>query len=251
MSTVTIAILAVLIFAAAVLYSAVGHAGSSAYLTVMALLGVPSEVMKPTALTLNILVALITTIKFYRAGYFCWTLFFPFAITSIPCSFIGGYLTLPASFYNPITGSTLLVVAYKLFQTKNDNIQHNQALPWLAALVSGAAIGLLSGVTGIGGGVFLSPLLLLMRWADPHQAAGVSAAFILVNSSAGLLGHLSSVPRLPSYIVLWAPCAIAGGFIGAEYGSKIRSKILQRLLAVLLTIAGLKLVFFNFYQNPN
>lgn len=242
MSTATIAILGALIFAAAVLYSAVGHAGSSAYLTAMALLGVPSAVMKPTALTLNILVALITTVKFYRAGYFSWSLFLPFAIASVPCAFIGGYLTLPATFYNPITGSALLVAAYKLFWTKNDVIQPQQAIPWLAALVAGGAIGLLSGVTGVGGGIFLSPLLLLMRWADPRQSAGISAAFILVNSSAGLLGHLASVPRLPSYIILWAPCAIAGGFIGAEYGSKVKSAILQRLLSVLLVVAGLKLL---------
>lgn len=242
MSTATISILTVLIFAAAALYSSVGYAGSSGYLTAMALLGVPPEVMKPTALTLNILVALITTVKFYRAGYFSWSLFLPFAIASVPCSFIGGSLNLPASLYNPITGTALIVAAYKLFQTRETVVQPQSTIPCLAALIAGAAIGLVSGLTGVGGGIFLSPLLLLMRWADLRQSAGISAAFILVNSCAGLLGHLSSVPQLPRYILFWVPSAIAGGLVGAEYGSKqIKSTTLQRLLSVLLLVAGLKL----------
>jgi len=239
----TILILAVLIFAAAVLYSSVGHAGSSGYLTIMALMGVTPAVMKPTALTLNILVAAIATVKFYRAGYFSWALFSPLAIASIPCSFIGGYLTLPASIYNPITGGALLVAAYKLFRTHHTTTATSQAIPLLAALLSGTAIGFLSGVTGIGGGIFLSPLLLLMGWADPRQSAGISAAFILVNSIAGLLGHLSHTTLLPKTIIFWAPSAIIGGFIGAEYGSKHKSANLQQLLSILLVIAGLKLLF--------
>lgn len=239
----TILILAVLIFVAAMLYSSVGHAGSSGYLTIMALMGIAPEVMKPTALTLNILVAVIATVKFYRAGYFSWSLFLPLAIASIPCSFIGGYLTLPAAFYNPITGSALLVAAYKLFRTHHIIAVTHQAIPLFAALSSGAAIGFLSGVTGIGGGIFLSPLLLLMGWADPCQSAGISAAFILVNSTAGLLGHLSHAALLPKAIVFWAPSAILGGFIGAEYGSKHKNANLQRLLSILLVVAGLKLLF--------
>lgn len=230
----TIFILAVLIFAAAVLYSSVGHAGSSGYLTIMALMGVAPEVMKPTALTLNILVAVIATVKFYRAGYFCWSLFLPLAIASVPCSFIGGYLTLPDAFYNPITGSALLVAAYKLFRTHHTVTVTHRAIPLFAALLSGAGIGFLSGVTGIGGGIFLSLLLLLMGWANPPQSAGVSAA--------GLLGHLLHTALLPKAIMFWAPSAIVGGFIGAGYGSKHNAN-LQRLLSILLVVAGLKLLF--------
>lgn len=234
--------LTILIFAAALLYSSVGHGGSSGYLAAMALLGIAPDVMKPTALVLNILVATIVTVKFYRAGWFQGPLFWPFAIASIPLSFLGGSLSLPSTFYKPIVGIVLIYAAYRLFRTSQIDTPIIAKAPLPAALASGGSIGLLSGLTGVGGGIFLSPLMLLMGWASPKSTAGVSAAFILVNSIAGLLGHLSSVKSLPSAIPLWAIAAVMGGYWGAEYGSKrLGNVILKRLLAIVLAIAGLKM----------
>jgi hypothetical protein len=245
MTPLTLAALTLLIFVAAMLYSSVGHAGASGYLAAMALFGVAPAVMKPTALTLNILVATIATVKFYRAGCFSWRLLWPFAVTSIPCAFIGGYITLSGHAYKTIVGIILLFAAYRLFRIAHKATDHREVkpIPRWAALLSGAVIGLLSGLTGTGGGIFLSPLLLFMGWAETRQSSGLSAAFILANSIAGLLGNISSVGALPSSIFAFAPAAIIGGFIGAEYGSKhIAGANLQRLLACVLIIAGLKLV---------
>lgn len=246
MTPLTVAALALLIFAAAMLYSSVGHAGASGYLAAMALFGVAPAVMKPTALTLNILVATIATIKFYRAGCFSWRLLWPFAVVSIPCAFIGGYITLPGHAYKTIVGIILLFAAYRLFRVAHKATEQTEVkpIPLWAALLSGAIIGLLAGLTGTGGGIFLSPLLLFMGWAETRQSSGLSAAFILANSIAGLLGNVSSVGALPSSIFVFAPAAIIGGFIGAEYGSKhIAGANLRRLLAIVLIIAGLKLIF--------
>jgi hypothetical protein len=245
LTTLTIASLTVLILVAALLYSSVGHAGASGYLAAMALLGIAPDVMKPTALVLNILVATIATIKFYRAGCFSWSIFLPFAITSIPLSFIGGSISLPSYLYKPIVGLILLYAAYRLFRV---NSAHGaieiKSIPLWSALLSGAGIGLLSGLTGTGGGIFLSPLLLFMGWAETRQTSGVSAAFILANSIAGLFGNLASTAYLPSSIPVWAGAAIIGGFVGAEYGSKRLGNVtLRRLLAVVLVIAGLKMIF--------
>ncbi len=246
MEPLTIALLALFIFALALLYSSVGHAGASGYLAAMALFGVAPAVMKPTALTLNILVATIATVKFYRAGRLSWRLLLPFAAASIPFAFVGGYITLPGHWYKTVVGVVLLCAAYRLFRVAHEASEQTEVkrVPLWAALVSGAGIGLLAGLTGTGGGIFLSPLLLLMGWAETRQAAGVSAAFILVNSTAGLLGNVSSIGVLPGSILVFAPAAIVGGLIGAEYGSKrIAGANLRRLLAVVLVIAGLKLIF--------
>lgn len=246
MTITTTVLLALLILVAALLYSAVGHAGASGYLAAMALLGVAPAVMKPTALTLNILVATITTVKFYRARCFSFSLLWPFAVASIPCSFIGGYITLPGHIYKAVVGVILLFAAYKLIRAAHQVVEQATVkdIPRWAALLSGAVIGLLSGLTGTGGGIFLSPLLLLMGWAETRQSSGLSAAFILVNSIAGLLGNISSVGALPSSFFVFAPAAIVGGYIGAEYGSKrIATARLRQLLAAVLIIAGLKLIF--------
>jgi hypothetical protein len=245
LTTFTVSALTALIFIAALLYSSVGHAGASGYLAAMALLGIAPDVMKPTALVLNILVATIATIKFYRAGCFSWSIFFPFAIASIPFSFIGGAITLPSHLYKPIVGFLLLYAAYRLFRVNSIHTASEvKPIPLWLALASGAGIGLLSGLTGTGGGIFLSPLLLFMGWAETRQTSGVSAAFILGNSIAGLLGQFSSIAILPSAIPIWAIAAGVGGFIGSEYGSKRLGNItLRRLLAAVLVIAGLKMIF--------
>jgi len=245
MGTFAASSLAILMFFAALLYSSVGHAGASGYLAVMAIFGIPPEVMRPTALALNILVATITTIKFFRVGAFSWKILLPFALGSIPFAFIGGSLTLPGYLYKPIVGLVLLYAAYWLFRANNssETIAINP-LPFWAGVLSGVAIGFLSGLTGVGGGIFISPLLLFMNWAQVRETAGISAAFILVNSIAGLLGNLASVAQLPNVIVYWAPAVIIGGYIGAEYGSqRFGSLTLKRLLAVVLIVAGLKMMF--------
>ena len=245
MTPLTLCILALLIFVGALLYSSVGHAGASGYLAAMALVGVSAVVMKPTALTLNILVASIATVKFHRAGYFSFRLLLPFALTSIPFAFLGGYLTLPGHWYKTLVGVILLFAAYKLFRNASKATEHADVrpIPLWAGLLCGAVIGMLAGLTGTGGGIFLSPLLLLMGWAETRQTAGVSAAFILVNSIAGLLGNVSSIGSLPGFIFVLAPAAILGGFIGAEFGSKrLASANVRRLLALVLIVAGCKLM---------
>jgi uncharacterized protein len=232
------------IFVAAILYSSVGHGGASGYLAAMALFGVAPAVMKPTALVLNIIVAAIATLKFYRAGYFNRSLFIPFAIGSMPCAFIGGSIVVPTHLYKPILGFVLLYAAARLglFKTSNEAQPPQPISPYLAVGL-GMAIGLLSGLTGVGGGIFLSPLLLMMGWAKIPQAASVSAAFILVNSIAGLLGYLTKLPALPANLWLWSIVAAIGGWLGAEYGSnKIGNQRLGQLLAVVLAIAGIKLI---------
>lgn len=245
MTPLTVALLAALIFAVALLYSTVGHAGASGYLAAMALFGVAPAVMKPTALTLNVLVSLVAATKFYRAGFFSWRVFWPFALTSIPASFIGGSLTLPGHIYKLIVGVVLLYSALRLFliAKRPDREKPNQAPLWIA-LTFGAALGLLSGLTGVGGGIFLSPLLLLMGWAKTKETAAVSAVFILVNSTAGLLGHVSAVASVPRAIFFWAPLAVIGGWIGSELGTrKLPVPQIRQWLAVVLILAGLKLIF--------
>ena len=240
----TIAI-ALLFLLGAALYSSVGHGGASSYLAVMGLFSLSPEVMKPTALSLNILVAAVATIKFYRARLFKWELFWPFAIASIPAAFIGGAIVLPARWYKILVGIVLLYAAVWMFRSSLRATQREpQTPPLWAAIVSGLLIGFLSGLTGVGGGIFLSPLLLYMGWAETRATSAVAAAFILVNSIAGLLGHLSSVSQLPPNIPIWAIAVVIGGWIGATYGSRrAPTAVLRQLLSLVLIVAGLKLAF--------
>ena len=209
----------------------------------MAIFGVTPDVMKPAALVLNILVAAIATVKFYRAGCFSWPMFWPFAIGSVPLAFIGGVISLPGYLYKPVVGVVLFYAAYRLL-TPNSVPTNEQlkSVPIGWALALGIGIGLLSGLTGVGGGIFLSPVLLFMRWAEARQTAGISAPFILLNSIAGLSGHLFSIPTLPNAIPVWAVAAIVGGYIGADYGSRRFGNLtIKRLLAAVLVVAGLKM----------
>ncbi len=238
-------LIAALIFFVALLYSTVGHAGASGYLAAMALFGISPLVMKPTALVLNILVAVIGTIRFYRAGFFSWRVFWPFVIASIPASFIGGSLTLPVPIYKSIVGVVLLYSAVRLFYSANRGDKTEATPPPIfLALIIGAAIGLLSGLTGVGGGIFLSPVLLLMNWAKTKETSGVAVAFILVNSIAGLLGHVSSVALVPFQIFYWAPAAIIGGWIGTILGTRVLPIAgIRRWLSIVLVVAGGKLLW--------
>jgi hypothetical protein len=237
--------LCALIFVAALLYSMVGHAGASGYLAAMALYGLAPAVMKPTALTLNILVATVGTIQFARAGHFSWRLFWPFALGSVPLAFLGGALAVPIPVYKTILGVVLLFAAWRLFvSAPRAESAPTRDVPRPLAVTSGAGIGFLAGITGVGGGIFLSPVMLLMRWADAKKTAAVSVAFILVNSIAGLLGHLSSVRTLPREIGPLAAVALLGGIIGSTLGSRrLPSPALRRMLAIVLVVAAVKLIF--------
>ncbi len=239
-------VLAALIFVMAVLYSSVGHGGASGYLAAMALMGVSAAVMKPSALVLNVLVSTIATIRFGQAGWFSWRTFLPFAVSSIPFAYLGGGVQLSASLHKQIVGVVLIYAAIRLwFGARRLEESHTvKAVPMALALACGAVLGFLSGLVGVGGGIFLSPLLLLAGWADVKQASAIAAAFILVNSVAGLAGAWSSVMVLPTGIYAWGAAAIIGGLIGAEMGSRrFASVTLRRVLAVVLVVASYKLIF--------
>ena len=239
-------IIAILFFVGAALYASVGHGGASSYLAIMGLFSLAPDVMKPTALALNILVASVATYKFYRAGLFSWRLFWPFAAASIPAAFVGGAVMLPARWYEIIVGVVLLYAAVWMFRSALRPIsKETHSPPLWAAVMAGLAIGFLSGLTGVGGGIFLSPLLLSMGWAETRPTSGVAAPFILVNSIAGLLGHIASVSQLPPNVPVWGAAALIGGWIGAGYGSKRAPvPVLRQLLSLVLVVAGVKLIFY-------
>jgi len=244
-----IVVLALAFFGAALLYASVGHAGASGYLAAMALLGVAPATMRPTALALNILVASIVTIRFHLAGHIRWRPLVPFVIASIPMAFVGGALVLPGSVYKPLVGLILLLAAFQLLRTAASSAATDErpaAIPFIPAAIAGAGIGLLSGLTGTGGGIFLTPLILFAGWAEARVAAGISAAFILVNSVSGLLGNVSSVRALPPELPIWLLAVAVGGLIGAELGARrLGTPALRRALAVVLVVAGLKLIFLG------
>jgi uncharacterized protein len=226
----------------AFLYSSVGHAGASGYIAVMTLAGLAPETVKPAALTLNVLVSCLATWQFQRAGHFRWGLFWPFALLAVPCAFAGGYLSLPSAAFRLLVGLVLLASAARLLmRPAPDGDTRAPSRP--LAMGAGAGLGLLAGLTGTGGGIFLTPLLLLMRWARTKEAAAVSAAFILANSVAGLLGHVAARQALPGVAVPLAAAALAGGAAGSYLGSRrFEPLVIKRLLAAVLLIAGLKLV---------
>ena len=237
--------LTILIFLIATLYASVGLGGGSGYIAIMGLFNIDPVVMKPTALALNILVTTIGTFKYSRAGYFSWKLFFPFAITSIPFAFLGGRLNLNSDLYKGLVGFLLLYAAIRLFTTARAVDDKNIASPPLwAALLSGALIGFVAGVTGVGGAIFLSPLILLMGWATVKETAGLATVFVLVNSISGLIGHWSCTFTFPPKILYWSIAVIIGGWIGAEYGSrKLPSPLIRQVLAGILLLGAIKMLF--------
>ena len=236
-------LLTLLIFLAALLYASVGHGGASGYLAAMALFNTPPSVMKPTALVLNLVVAGVGTVRYLRAGCFSWNLFWPFAMVSIPSAFLGGMCKLDPHTYKMILGLVLLFAAFRLAMNQPRATVEPKPIILALALAFGAVIGFVSGLVAVGGGIFLSPLLLFLGWANMRQTAGISAAFILVNSAAGLLGHWQSVQALPREILWWAPAALLGGLLGAELGSRrLTPMVMRRLLAAVLVVAGAKML---------
>lgn len=243
---VVIALLAVGMLVAAFGYASVGHGGASAYLAAMAFAGVAPQEMRPTALALNIVVSAIATYKFQRAGHFRWRLFWPFAVVSVPLAFVGGAITLPGQAYRVLVGAVLLYAAWQLWRSgrAGDEIRAVHEPPIPLAMAIGAAMGLLAGLTGVGGGIFLSPLLLMLGWAGTKQTSAVAAPFILVNSIAGLAAGLAATSAsLPGHLWLLAVAVLVGGWLGAEYGSRqFANPVVRRVLGVVLALAGGKLV---------
>ncbi|MBL8203831.1 MAG: sulfite exporter TauE/SafE family protein [Blastocatellia bacterium] len=228
----------------AFLYSAVGHAGASGYIATMTLFGLAPAVIKPSALVLNILVASLTAYQFWRAGHFSWPLFWPFAVLSVPLAFLGGYINLPTQWFKVLVGLVLLYSAARFFFEPKTEEQLTTPPSKPVALFTGAGIGLLSGLTGTGGGIFLTPLMIFFRWSKTKTASAVSALFILVNSISGLLGNISSTKQLPLFAVPVVIAALVGGAAGSYLGSqRLSVTLIKKLLAVVLLIAGGKLVF--------
>lgn len=226
----------------AFLYSSVGHAGASGYIAVMTLFGLAPAEIKPTAYILNILVASIGSWQFYRAGHFRWELFWPFAICSAPLAFLGGLWNLPAQLFKIAVGVVLLFSAARFLYDPKDATDVRPPSRGLS-LIIGGVLGLLSGLTGTGGGIFLTPLMIVMRWATTKTAAATSVVFILVNSIAGLLGNVTATRAIPSFAFVLLIAALAGGSVGSYLGSRrFSAPAIKRLLAAVLIIAGFKLI---------
>ena len=241
-----VALLAAGMLVAAFGYASVGHGGASAYIAAMALVGIAPAEMRPIALLLNILVSSLGTWKFYRAGYFRWRLLWPFAVVSIPMAYLGGAITLPGQAYKILVGGVLLYAAWQLWRSGKggEEMREVREPPLLWAMLIGGAMGVLAGLTGVGGGIFLSPLLLMLGWAGTKQTSAVAAPFILVNSLSGLAAvFIAKSAALPTYVWFLVPAVLIGGWLGAEFGSRrFANPVVRRVLAIVLALAGAKMI---------
>jgi uncharacterized protein len=230
-------------FTAALLYSSVGHGGASGYLAVMALVGFAPTSMRSCALVMNVAVASIAWVSFYRAGHFRMQQFWPLVLLAVPCAYLGGQHQLPAAIYQLVLGLVLLVAALFLLKPTRDQMQQRN-LPPVLALPVGAGLGGLAGLTGVGGGIFLSPLLIFGRFASAKQAGALAAGFIVLNSLAGLLAQSNSLSSLPRALPLWVIAAACGGLLGSRAGAFwLNSPWVKRLLALVLLVAAVKLLW--------
>jgi uncharacterized membrane protein YfcA len=241
----TVIALCILFALGAALYSSVGHGGASAYIATMALFSVAPEAMKPTALALNLLVAGFGTWRYARRGLTNWKLVLAFALTATPAAFIGGGIHLPAAYYKPLVGILLWASAARLLWRPRQLADRPVMPPpsWLT-LPAGAVLGVLAGLTGTGGGIFLSPLIILNAWEEPRHTSGVVAAFILLNSIAGLAGNVASIGSLPRELPLFLVAVGAGAVMGTWLGvERLPRPWLLRTLGAVLLVAGSKLLF--------
>lgn len=241
-------ILAFLLLLVATLYSSVGHAGASGYIAAMALLGMAPEQIRPTALALNLLVGGIGLLRFWRNGHVRWRNVLPFVLASAPAAFFAAQVKLPRDSYSMLLGLVLLVAAIGVFRhaasaEKDDALAQGRRVPWLPGLVVGGGIGILSGLTGTGGAIFLTPLLLFAHWMPTREASGTSVAFVWINSLTALAGLLHSTGTLPSALPAWLAAVAVGALIGTQLGLKwVPVRGLRYLLAVVLVIAAGKLL---------
>ena len=229
------------LFLGAILYTSVGHAGASAYIAVMTLFDLPPVVIKPTALTLNIFVSSYTSFRYIKSKFFNRALFFYLIIGSIPAAFVGGHINLPSNIYKPIIGVLLILSGIRfLLQALQSDKAHRSVHRPLAVFI-GACVGLLSGITGTGGGIFLSPLIIWLGWVSVKEASGTVAAFIFVNSISGLLGNIESTASLPHELPVFLIAVLLGAFIGTRFGiARFSSVGIKRALGFVLLIAGAK-----------
>jgi uncharacterized membrane protein YfcA len=243
MPELSVLLLAACMFLGAALYTSVGHAGASAYIALMALFGVAPAVMRPTALALNILVASFTSFRYYNAGLFRWRTLWPFLLGAVPFAFLGGSIQLPGAYYRPLVGAVLILGGARLLWPRELKSNRDPRDPpvW-AGVLCGVAIGFLSGLTGTGGGIFLSPILLFLGWSDTRTASGVAAFFILCNSVAGLLGNVAIVKALPPNLWVYGIAVTLGAIIGTTLGIQWRPPMILKALGLVLVVAGLKLL---------
>jgi uncharacterized membrane protein YfcA len=235
-----------LIFIGAILYSSVGHGGASSYIAIMALMGTPIASIKPIGLILNIIVSSIASYRFIKNKLFNLKIFIPVVLGSVPSAFIGGYLHLPSEVYRVLVGIILIFAGFQfLFNIfKYFKKKSNQPVNFIFGLFAGVIIGFISGLTGTGGGIFLSPLIVFLGWTSVKGASGTAAAFILFNSISGLLGNISSVSLIPNTIFLYAFAVIVGVLIGTQLGIKILNEhYMKRALGIVLVVAGFKFIF--------
>jgi uncharacterized membrane protein YfcA len=236
----------ILLFVVAFLYSSVGHGGASGYLALMALFGMAPAIMKSSALIMNICVSLISFIHYYRSGYFKWKMFLPFAIASVPASFLGALITVDANMYKKILGALLIFPVLRLLGVFGKESDETRQLNNFIAVLLGLSIGFLSGMIGIGGGIILSPLILLFHWANMKETAAISALFIFVNSVSALAGLFMKGLSIDAAVFLWIAITLAGGFMGAYFGSmKMKNPVLKKILAAVLLLASIKLLITN------
>jgi uncharacterized membrane protein YfcA len=241
-------LLAVLFLAVATLYSSVGHAGASGYIATMALVGFAPEQMRPTALALNILVGGIGLFRFWRAGHVRWRAVLPFVLASAPAAYFAAQVKLPRDAYEAVLGVILLVAALGVYRSARDAERLDATLParqipWLPALTAGGAIGVLSGLTGTGGAIFLTPLLLFMRWAQTRDASGISVAFVWINSALALTGLWQSTGTLPAELPIWLAVVAVGAVLGTQLGLQwLPVRSLRYALSAVLVIAAGKLL---------
>lgn len=242
----TLALFYCLLFLVAFLYASVGHGGASGYLALMALFSITPEVMKPTALLLNLFVSLTSFIQFYRGGHFRWKVFRPFALASIPLAYLGGLVVVDGSIYKKLMGLLLLIPVVRFYFFSNARVEQERKPDFALSLLIGSSIGFLSGLIGIGGGILLSPILLLLKWADQKQTAAISALFIFVNSLSGLAGQLTKGIHFTTDMYAYVMIAFTGGWCGAYFGAlKFKQTILKNVLATVLMLAAYKLLFTN------
>jgi uncharacterized membrane protein YfcA len=240
----TVVLFYCLLFLVAFLYASVGHGGASGYLALMALFSITPVVMKPTALLLNLFVSLTSFIQFYRGGHFKWKVFWPFALASIPLAYAGGLVVVDGSIYKKILGLLLLVPIARFYFFSNRKVEKEKETNFVLSLLIGGSVGFLSGLIGIGGGILLSPILLLLQWTDQKQTAAISALFIFVNSLSGLAGQLTKGIQFTTDMYLFVAIAFTGGICGAYLGAlKFRQAILKNVLATVLVLAAYKLLF--------